>query len=63
MEKEKIPQVLRRFELVRWDESKAEHFILLPLAQTIGRSGGVSRPKLVRYRVEIRPEGYAVLTP
>ena len=49
--------------MVQWDESKGEYFMLVPIAQTIRLCGGVSKPNLARYRVEIRPEGYTVLIP
>lgn len=61
MEKLKIPKAL--LELIQWDESKGEYFYLIPISQTIRLCGGVSKPNLARYRVEIRPEGYTVLIP
>ena len=61
MEQLKMPKTF--LELIQWDESKGEYFYLTPISQTIRLCGGVSKPNLARYRVEIRPEGYTVLIP
>ena len=61
MKTKNIPNAL--CEMFLWDKVKCEHFFLSPLKQPIGPPLEASRLTLARYRVEIRPEAYAVLIP